>query len=151
MIDLGVGSGAILLAILSERQRARGVGVDVSFDALAVAKDNAAHLGLAGRASFLRTSWGDGLAPSSFDLVVSNPPYIPSADIAGLDPEVRDHDPHLALDGGPDGLDDTLRKAAALTLNFGALTWPHQIVRVLAAEQLYRATTILAGHPYHRV
>ena len=105
MIDLGVGSGAILLAVLSERPRARGVGVDVSFDALAVAKDNAAHLGLSGRASFLRTSWGDGLAPSSFDLVVSNPPYIPSADIAVLDPEVRDHDPHLALDGGADGLD----------------------------------------------
>ena len=58
---------------------------------------------------------------------------------------------YVLVIGGPDGLDDTVRKAAALTLNFGALTWPHQIVRVLAAEQLYRATTILAGHPYHRV
>jgi len=53
--------------------------------------------------------------------------------------------------GGPDGLDESVRKAAGLTLNFGTLTWPHQLVRVLAAEQLYRATTILAGHPYHRV
>ncbi len=105
MIDLGVGSGAILLAILAERPHARGVGVDVSFDALAVAKDNAANLGLGGRTSFLRTEWGDGLASSSFDLVVSNPPYIPTAVIDTLDPEVREHDPRIALDGGPDGLD----------------------------------------------
>ncbi len=105
MIDLGVGSGALLLAILAERSNARGVGVDISFDALAVAKDNAANLGLGGRASFLRTEWGDGLASNSFDLVVSNPPYIPSAVIDTLDPEVREHDPRIALDGGPDGLD----------------------------------------------
>jgi release factor glutamine methyltransferase len=105
MIDLGVGSGALLLAILAERSNARGVGVDVSFEALAVAKDNAANLGLGGRASFLRTEWGDGLASASFDLVVSNPPYIPSAVIDTLDPEVREHDPRIALDGGPDGLD----------------------------------------------
>jgi release factor glutamine methyltransferase len=105
MLDLGTGSGAILLAILAERPRARGVGTDVSFEALAVAKENAANLGLAGRASFLRTAWGDGLAPASFDLVVSNPPYIPTAVIPTLDPEVREHDPLLALDGGPDGLD----------------------------------------------
>ncbi len=105
ILDLGVGSGALLLAILAERPRARGVGTDVSFEALAVAKDNAAHLGLAGRASFLRTDWGDGLAPDSFDLVVSNPPYIPTGVIPTLDPEVRNHDPVLALDGGPDGLD----------------------------------------------
>jgi release factor glutamine methyltransferase len=105
MLDLGTGSGAILLAILAERPRGRGVGTDVSFEALAVAKENAANLGLAGRASFLRTEWGDGLAPGSFDLVVSNPPYIPTAVIPTLDPEVREHDPLLALDGGPDGLD----------------------------------------------
>ena len=105
LIDLGVGSGAILLAILSERPMARGIGVDVSFDALAVARDNAANLGLAGRASFLRTEWGDGLASESFDLVVSNPPYIPTAVIDTLDPEVREHDPRIALDGGADGLD----------------------------------------------
>jgi len=69
-----------------------------------VAGENAANLDLNGRATFLRTEWAAGFADASFDLVVSNPPYIPTADIAGLDPEVREHDPHLALDGGPDGL-----------------------------------------------
>jgi len=104
MIDLGTGSGAILLATLAERAGARGVGTDISSEALAVAKENAANLGLDGRSTFLRTEWAAGFGDASFDLVVSNPPYIPSGDIAGLDPEVREHDPLLALDGGPDGL-----------------------------------------------
>ncbi len=104
MIDLGTGSGAILLAVLSERGGAQGVGTDISSEALAVARENAANLGLEGRATFLRTEWAAGFGDDSFDLVVSNPPYIPSDDIPGLDPEVRDHDPLLALDGGPDGL-----------------------------------------------
>lgn len=103
--DLGVGSGAILLSILAERPAATGIGTDVSEEALAVAKDNAANLDLNNRATFLRTDWGAGLPDASFDLVVSNPPYIRSAEIAGLQPEVKDHEPHLALDGGPDGLD----------------------------------------------
>jgi release factor glutamine methyltransferase len=105
VLDLGVGSGAILLAILAERPAARGLGVDRSEEALAVARENAANLGLAGRAAFLRGDWAAGLEPGSFDLVVSNPPYIPSADREGLEPEVRDHEPRMALDGGPDGLD----------------------------------------------
>ncbi len=104
MIDLGTGSGAILLAILAERAGARGVGTDISTEALAVARENAANLDLDGRCDFMRTEWATGFGDHSFDVVVSNPPYIPSGDISGLDPEVRDHDPHLALDGGPDGL-----------------------------------------------
>lgn len=104
VIDLGTGSGAILLALLSERTAATGVGSDISSEALAVARENAANLDLNGRATFLRTEWAAGFGDHSFDLVVSNPPYIPTDHIAGLDPEVRDHDPHLALDGGPDGL-----------------------------------------------
>ncbi len=103
--DLGVGSGAILLSVLSERPAAKGIGTDISEEALAVARDNAANLGLEGRAAFLRTSWADGLAPESFDIVASNPPYIRSADIPLLDPEVQNHDPLLALDGGPSGLE----------------------------------------------
>lgn len=103
-IDLGTGSGAILLALLTERPGATGVGTDISSEALAVAKENAANLDLNDRASFLRTEWAAGFGDASFDLVMSNPPYIPTDHIAGLDPEVRDHDPHLALDGGPDGL-----------------------------------------------
>lgn len=105
VIDLGVGSGAILLALLAERPAAKGLGTDVSSEAIAVARENAANLDLSGRTTFLRTEWAAGLADHSFDLVLSNPPYIPSGDIDGLDPEVRDHDPHLALDGGEDGLD----------------------------------------------
>ena len=111
VLDLGVGSGAILLAILAERPLARGLGADVSDEALAVARDNAARLGLEDRLALLRGDWTRGLAGESFDLVVSNPPYIADQEIAGLDPEVRDHDPHLALAGGADGLDHYRRLA----------------------------------------
>lgn len=105
VLDLGVGSGAILLSILAERPKAKGLGVDVSEEALAIARDNAAQLGLERRTALLRSDWTAGLAGASFDLVVANPPYIPTADIETLEPEVRNHDPRLALDGGPDGLD----------------------------------------------
>jgi release factor glutamine methyltransferase len=105
VLDLGVGSGAILLAILAERPAAKGLGVDVSEEALAVARDNAAHLGLASRVALLRGDWTAGLASESFDLVVSNPPYIASDVIETLEPEVRDYEPRLALEGGADGLD----------------------------------------------
>ena len=105
ILDLGVGSGAILLAILAERPGGKGLGVDVSEEALAVARENAANLGLAGRVALLRGDWTQGLAEASFDLVVSNPPYIPTQDIEGLQPEVSRYEPRLALDGGLDGLD----------------------------------------------
>jgi release factor glutamine methyltransferase len=105
ILDLGVGSGAILLAVLAERPAAKGLGVDISEDALAVARENAANLGLGPRAALLRGDWTAGLEDASFDLVLSNPPYIPSGDIEGLDPEVRQYEPRAALDGGPDGLD----------------------------------------------
>ena len=105
MLDLGVGSGTILLAVLAERPAAKGLGVDASSEALAVARDNAANLDLNNRAALLHGDWTAGLADESFDLVVSNPPYIPTAVIDTLEPEVRDHEPRLALDGGPDGLD----------------------------------------------
>ncbi|MDR7116357.1 peptide chain release factor N(5)-glutamine methyltransferase [Caulobacter sp. BE254] len=105
MLDLGVGSGTILLAVLAERPAAKGLGVDVSEEALAVARENAANLDLAGRTALLRGDWTNGLGDDSFDLVVSNPPYIATHVIETLEPEVRDHEPRLALDGGPDGLD----------------------------------------------
>jgi len=105
VLDLGVGSGALVLAILVERPKARGVGVDASEPALAVAGENAAALGLTGRVRLARGDWTRGLEGAAFDLVVANPPYIPTAEIDGLEPEVRDHEPRLALDGGPDGLD----------------------------------------------
>jgi release factor glutamine methyltransferase len=105
LLDLGVGSGAILLAILAERPAAKGLGVDISEEALAVARENAANLDLNNRAALLRGDWTTGLADESFDLVVSNPPYIATEEIETLDPEVKDHEPRVALDGGPDGLD----------------------------------------------
>jgi release factor glutamine methyltransferase len=104
MLDLGVGSGCLLLAILSERPAAVGVGVDRSEAAVATARGNAAALGLGGRARFMVGDWGAAL-DAPFDLVTSNPPYIRRGDMPGLDREVRDHDPAAALDGGPDGLD----------------------------------------------
>ena len=105
VLDLGVGSGAIVLAILAERPGAKGLGIDVSEEALAVARDNAAHLGLGKRLALLRSDWTAGLSDGEFDLVVSNPPYIASHVIDTLQPEVAVHEPRLALDGGPDGLD----------------------------------------------
>ena len=105
MLDLGVGSGAILLAVLAERPAGRGLGVDISEEALAVARENVAELRLADRAGLQRGDWTRGLSDAAFDLVVANPPYVRSAEIETLEPEVRDHEPRLALDGGLDGLD----------------------------------------------
>lgn len=104
ILDIGAGTGCILLTLLAELPHATGLGIDISPDALATAAANAARLGLADRAAFELRDGPAGLA-GSFDIVVSNPPYIPSGDIAGLDPEVRVFDPHAALDGGADGLD----------------------------------------------
>jgi release factor glutamine methyltransferase len=111
VLDLGVGSGAILLAILAERPAAKGLGVDISEEALAVARDNAAHLGLANRVALLRTDWTEGLGEATFDWVVSNPPYIATHVIETLEPEVRDWEPRIALEGGADGLDHYRRLA----------------------------------------
>ncbi len=102
--DLGTGSGAILLALLSEWPDAYGVGTDISVEALQTARANAADLGLAARTAFVACDYAAALS-GGFGLMVSNPPYIRSADIVGLATEVRDHDPARALDGGADGLD----------------------------------------------
>jgi release factor glutamine methyltransferase len=103
ILDLGTGSGAILIALLRERKRARGIGVDRSPQAALVARANAIANGVAERACFLAGDWARALS-HGFDLIVSNPPYIATDDITRLSPEVRRHDPPLALDGGPDGL-----------------------------------------------
>jgi len=103
LLDLGTGTGCLLLALLSELPNARGHGVDCASDAIEAATVNGDQLGLASRATFSLGDWGEGLA-GPFDLVISNPPYIPSADIETLSPEVRLHDPMKALDGGGDGL-----------------------------------------------
>ncbi|MGA2487433.1 MAG: peptide chain release factor N(5)-glutamine methyltransferase [Roseiarcus sp.] len=104
VIEFGVGSGALLAALLTELPAAHGLGVDLSPGAAAQARANLESLGLVARSEIRVGDWGDGLE-GPFDLIVANPPYIPSGDIAGLAREVRDHDPRLALDGGADGLD----------------------------------------------
>lgn len=104
IVDLGTGSGVLLLALLCELPGACGIGTDVSFTALHCARDNAAALDLSARASFVACDYGTALRGPA-DLLVSNPPYVARGDIAGLQAEVRDFDPQRALDGGPDGLD----------------------------------------------
>ncbi|MCU0946122.1 MAG: peptide chain release factor N(5)-glutamine methyltransferase [Rubritepida sp.] len=104
VLDLGTGSGAILLALLAECPGAFGVGVDRSAGALAVARGNAAGAGLGARAGFVRGDWAEAVA-GRFDIIVSNPPYIARGTIPTLAPEVAAHEPRAALDGGEDGLD----------------------------------------------
>jgi release factor glutamine methyltransferase len=126
--DLGTGSGAILLALLSELPTAQGFGTDISEQALQTAAANAGRTGLAPRATFIACDYATGLS-GLFDLIVSNPPYIRAADIAGLAVEVREYDPRTALDGGADGLDayralipqaaDLLAPGAALVVEAG--------------------------------
>lgn len=113
LLDLGTGSGCLLVALLSELPRARGLGIDRSAGAAAAARANAAANGVGARAAFLCGDWAEAVK-ARFDLVVSNPPYIPARAVAGLAPEVSRHDPRLALDGGDDGLDAYRAILAAL-------------------------------------
>ena len=111
--DLGTGSGCLLLSILNERPGAQGVGVDISESALSIARENAQRFGLAARANFNQSDWESSL-DGTFDIVVSNPPYIPTAAIDDLAPEVARFEPRGALDGGADGLDAYRHIAAVL-------------------------------------
>jgi release factor glutamine methyltransferase len=156
--DIGTGSGAILLALLTEWREATGVGTDVSLEALQTARCNASRLGLAPRAAFVACNYAAALS-GMFDLIVSNPPYICSADIAELDREVRDYDPVRALDGGADGLDAyraLVPEAAGLLAPGGALVveagrgQSGPIARLMAASGLMPAgppKADLAGIP----
>lgn len=156
--DLGTGSGAILLALLTELPNATGIGTDLSEEALAIARANAERHGLGDRASFVASDFAAALE-GPFDLVVSNPPYIRSADIAALAIEVRDHDPYLALDGGADGLNAyraITRQAQALLNPGGALVveigvgQEADVMQLMGAAGLLRATGTradLAGIP----
>jgi release factor glutamine methyltransferase len=104
IVDFGTGSGCLLLSLLHELPNATGLGVDASPAALEIARGNAEQLGLASRVDFRQGDWGTGLE-GPFDILISNPPYIESAVVPELAPEVARHEPRLALDGGADGLD----------------------------------------------
>ena len=103
--DLGTGSGCLVCAALSEFSNAYGIGTDRSSSAINVAKENARALGLSSRVEFIRGQWASAIAAQSIDVILTNPPYIPSRQIAELAPEVAEFDPRMALDGGEDGLD----------------------------------------------
>lgn len=134
LIDLGTGSGCILVALLHERPRAHGIGLDRAQGALAVARNNAAANGVADRASFLCGSWLDALS-GPFDLIVSNPPYIAAPVIATLEPEVRLHDPRAALDGGDDGLDAYRAILSGLARRPGLLSAQGALVLEIGYDQ----------------
>ena len=156
VLDFGTGTGCLLLALLSELPNARGVGIDIAEQTLAVARRNAAGLGLAERALFAIGDWGGSLA-GPFDLIVSNPPYIPAGEISGLQPEVAGFEPRRALDGGVDGLDAyrrlgpdisrLLRSGGVAVLEFG-LGQGDAVARLMAVEGLAPQgfTADLAGH-----
>lgn len=118
ILDLGTGSGCIILSILGDVEKLKGIALDFSEKAIAIAKQNAQHLGLENRIKFIHGSWFDEEIVSSlgndFDIIVSNPPYIPSQDIENLEEEVKNHDPLPTLDGGIDGMDH-YRKIAAIS------------------------------------
>ncbi len=157
VLDLGTGSGCLLLALLSELPEANGLGVDRSFPALRVAQANAAALGLGIRSHFICADWADALA-GTFDLIVSNPPYVSDAEWQSLEGQVRDFEPALALRGGADGCAAYRRVFADLLrlLHTESAAWVEiggdsaSAVSVIAAEtglQPVEMRTDLAGRP----
>lgn len=147
ILDLGTGSGAILLSVLHTCPAATGLGVDSSRGALDVARANAAALGLEERVEFLHGNWAEGLE-GPFDVIVTNPPYIPSADVKDLMPDVSNYEPAGALDGGPDGLDPMrliARDAARLLSEQGFFCCE------IGQGQAAAAQAILADSGFHSV
>jgi release factor glutamine methyltransferase len=146
ILDLGTGSGAILVTLLAELPVAHGIGTDVSAAALAEARLNALSHGVGERARFVRANWctdWEWAAGRRFDLIVANPPYIPSREIDGLEPEVRDHDPRLALDGGADGLD----AYRAIAAGAGRLLAPGGLLALeIGAGQEHEVAALFAAH-----
>ncbi len=162
VLDLGTGSGAIAVAVAKQHKGGQVTAVDVSPEALAVAKRNAEKHGVAGRVTFLL---GDLFAPlpagERFDFVVSNPPYIKSADLAGLEPGVRDHEPRLALDGGADGFavfdriargaGDFLKPGGVLLVEIGSPQEAGARARLAARAEFELGATIKDGSGHPRV
>ena len=139
ILDIGTGSGAIIVSLLDYLPNAKGVGVDISVDALIVAKENSEKIGVTGRIGFVRSDVFSKLPlEKKFDIIVSNPPYIPAGDIAGLDKDVQ-QEPRGALDGGTDGL-DFYRRITAEAMDHmaeeGVLAFEIGIGQAAAVQQL---------------
>jgi len=133
ILDIGTGSGAIAITLLCERPNSQAIATDISLEAIKIAKKNATRHGLNNRLQFIQTSWCENIE-RRFDLIVSNPPYIAKPEFKQLAPEVKNHDPHLALDGGADGLEayrqiaklaySRLKPDGAIMLEIGHLQGP---------------------------
>jgi release factor glutamine methyltransferase len=131
LLDLGTGTGCILVSLLAELPHAKGIGTDKSLNALTLAASNAERLGVGSRAAFLAADWLDGIE-GKFDLIVSNPPYLAGSEIETLDEDVALYDPMLALYGGPDGLNAYRRIAAGVR---GALADEGRLLVEIGASQ----------------
>jgi len=145
VLDLGTGSGCILLSILKENKKINGIGTDISFDAINIAKQNSSNLNLDERALFIVSNWFDSI-DGSYDLIVSNPPYISSAEITNLSSSVKNYDPLVSLDGGSDGLacykqiaDDVnriIRKNGRLILEIG-YNQADDVIKIFESNEFY--------------
>ncbi|HEX9446677.1 MAG TPA: peptide chain release factor N(5)-glutamine methyltransferase [Dongiaceae bacterium] len=158
-VDFGTGTGCLLLALLSELPAAQGLGIDLNPGAVAIATANARRLDLSRRAKFQHGDWDQGIA-ATFDVVMSNPPYIPSNEIADLQPEVARFEPHLALDGGADGLTAyralaqvikrVLKPGGIAALEIGAGQGP-DVIAVMATTGLQHIVSAQDLHAHERV
>jgi release factor glutamine methyltransferase len=144
ILDLGTGSGCLVLALLSELPNAQGIGLDINPGACKTATENATNLGLADRITFSEGNWMDGIQ-GKFDIIMSNPPYILESDIVILDRDVKAFEPHLALSGGPDGL-AAYRLIAAQS---GPHLTPHGILAVeMGQRQVIDIKQILSKNDF---
>jgi release factor glutamine methyltransferase len=146
-LDLGTGSGAIAIAVAQALPTVEVVAVDVSVAALLVAKANAHRLGVGARIAFLQSDWFSAVE-GQFDIIASNPPYIASGDIANLALDVKGHDPHLALDGGDDGLScyRAIAQSAA-----GHLSHDGRVIVEIGHDQCAGASAVFQAHGFQRV
>lgn len=144
-LDLGTGSGCLLLSLLHEYKNATGIGADLSPEALKIAQLNAKHLDLSNRATFIQSNWFNSITAQKFDVILSNPPYIPSHDIDNLADNVKLYDPLSALDGGDDGLDPyhTIASQAANYLKPNGV-----LIFEMGYDQADRLFDILAKHGF---
>jgi len=147
VLDLGTGSGAILLSLLAERTDATGLGVDLSDAALTVARRNAHDLGVASRARLVRSDWF-AQVDGTFDLIVSNPPYIARDEMPGLDRDVRDHEPRIALTDESDGLEAYRRIAAGAAAHLRPRGW---VMVEIGPTQALAVRDLLAGGGFDRI